>query len=293
MHNNLMSICTFYGVSPIHAGCGAATSQVDLPIQRERHTNWPHIQASAVKGAMRSHFRDYAQEASGKKLINAIFGSDEGNDAEFDYAKDGMAATLAVTDANLLAFPMRSNVAPFVWVTCPGVLARLQQNLKLSGITGIKLPASPDLDQAWSLGNQLSGEVLLEDAIVKIVQFDSDFTLPAGFPSLERLVLISDQMFDYCVGSCTEIQTNIKIDSKTGTADDGALRYQELLPSDALLYSVVFFSGREFEGQENLFKAEMIKKYVQEVIKGYMQIGGDATLGRGICRLSWLEGGAQ
>ena len=58
----LFSICTFYAVSPIHAGSGASTAAVDLPIQRERHTNWPHIQASGVKGAMRDHYRKFAGE---------------------------------------------------------------------------------------------------------------------------------------------------------------------------------------------------------------------------------------
>ena len=71
MKNNLISLCTFYAISPLHAGCGAATSQVDLPIQRERHTNWPHIQASGVKGAFRAHYRLFAGDKL--KMINIIF----------------------------------------------------------------------------------------------------------------------------------------------------------------------------------------------------------------------------
>ena len=58
----LCSILTFYAASPIHAGSGASVATVDLPIQRERHTGWPHIQASEVKGALRSHFRNFCDE---------------------------------------------------------------------------------------------------------------------------------------------------------------------------------------------------------------------------------------
>ncbi len=50
------TIMSLYAVSPVHAGSGSSMGVVDLPIQRERHTNWPHIQASGVKGAMRHHF---------------------------------------------------------------------------------------------------------------------------------------------------------------------------------------------------------------------------------------------
>jgi CRISPR-associated protein Cmr4 len=47
-------IISLYTVSPLHAGSGAIIGAVDLPIQRERHTGWPHVQASALKGAFRS-----------------------------------------------------------------------------------------------------------------------------------------------------------------------------------------------------------------------------------------------
>ena len=39
-----------------------------------------------------------------------------------------------MTDARVLAFPARSSVAPFVWVTCPSVLARLKRDVSLCRI---------------------------------------------------------------------------------------------------------------------------------------------------------------
>jgi CRISPR-associated protein Cmr4 len=295
MKNNLISLCTFYAISPLHAGCGAATSQVDLPIQRERHTNWPHIQASGVKGAFRAHYRLFAGDKL--KMINIIFGSDEQNDSQQQGAKHGLPGAISVSDAHLLAFPMRSNIAPFVMVTCPAVLQRLNNNLEFTGKNPITIPELADNDKAVVLYGQLEQNttVLLEDVLVT-TQGDTDFKFPDGFPQPDNLLLISNATFDYCVSSCTEIQTQIKIDSEKGTTKDGSLRYQELLPADTILYSVVYFTCQyapEMDnggaGELNSFQAQMIKEHVQEVINGFIQIGGDETLGRGICKLNWID----
>ncbi|MBF0101676.1 MAG: type III-B CRISPR module RAMP protein Cmr4 [Desulfobacterales bacterium] len=285
LKKELFSICTFYAISPIHAGSGAATATVDLPIQRERHTNWPHIQASGVKGALRDHYRAFAGEKH-KDTINFIFGSDKGNDQNQAGSDEDHPGAISISDAKLLAFPMRSNIAPFVWVTCPSVLKRLKNDLDFA-----KFPSFPDVppvskETAFSLSGNFSGQIVLEDAVVTVPSVNTQFKLPEGFPTLERLLFISDEMFDYCVSSCTEIQTQIKIDSKTGTAADGALRYQELLPADTLMYSIIYYSQ---SSGLNEIQANTIQSHIEDVIKDFIQIGGDETLGRGICKISWIK----
>ncbi len=282
----LFSICTFYAISPIHAGSGASTSAVDLPIQRERHTNWPHIQASGVKGAMRDHYRKFAGEKQGQ-TINLIFGSDKGNDELQEGAKDDLPGAISFSDAKLLAFPMRSNVAPFVWVTCPSVLKRLKNDLEFSGFPSFDDIPPLDKENAFTLNGTFPEKVILEDAVVSVASVDTGFKFPEGFPDIERLLLISDEMFDYCVSYCTEIQTQIKIDSATGTAKDGALRYQELLPADSFMYSIVYYSRSA--GLKDL-QAGTIQNHLEDVIKDFIQIGGDETLGRGICKIKWVKG---
>jgi len=42
-----------YAETPLHAGSGASLGAVDLPLQREKHTLYPLVQASGIKGAMR------------------------------------------------------------------------------------------------------------------------------------------------------------------------------------------------------------------------------------------------
>lgn len=285
LKKELFSICTFYAISPIHAGSGAATSTVDLPIQRERHTNWPHIQASGVKGAFRDHYRKFAGEDK-NNTINFIFGSDKDNDKNQNGFDGDHPGAISISDAKLLAFPMRSNVAPFVWVTCPSVLKRLKNDLQFSKFAELGDVPAVNKEEAVVLYGQLSGNIILEDAVVTIKQENNVSQLPKGFPEIERLLLISDEMFDYCISSCTEIQTQIKIDSSTGTAQDGALRYQELLPADTLMYSIVYYSQ---SAGLNELQASTIQGHIENVIKDFIQIGGDETLGRGICKITWLK----
>jgi len=296
----LFSICTFYAISPIHAGSGAATSTVDLLIQRERHTNWPHIQASGVKGAMRDHYRKSVLKEN-KYLTNFIFGIDEYNDGEVvdkngetvkdkdDKKLESLAGAISISDAKLLAFPMRSNVAPFVWVTCPSILKRLKNDLEYTKFPSFSAPLPLNEENANVICGINQENVVLEDAVVKIIPFgEHGFKLPEEFPSLERFLLVSDEMFEYCVSSCTEIQTHIKISSKTGTVDEstGGLWYQELLPADTLMYSIVYYSQ---SSGLNEIQADMIQQHIEEVIKDFIQIGGDETLGRGICMISWIN----
>ena len=167
------------------------------------------------------------------------------------------------------------------------VLHRLKNDLAFAKFTSFNdIPALTG-ENAIVLSGINHESIVLEDAVVTIVPIkEHGFKLPEGFPNLDRFLLISDEMFDYCVSSCTEIQTQIKINSKTGTAQEGALRYQELLPADTLLYSIVYYSK---SAGLNEFQAETIQKHIEDVLKDFIQIGGDETLGRGICKVEWLK----
>ena len=283
------ALLSLYAVSPIHAGSGASTAAVDLPIQRERHTNWPHVQASAVKGAFRAHYRNNGKQDDA--LIQYIFGYDkqDGNIGSGDETTD-IPGAVSFSDAKLLAFPVRSNISPFVWVTSALVLKRLKNDLNMIG-KDFKLPSSePVKEEAYTVNFDSNLEsIILEDAVVtkkgKIELKD-----PEGvFGAANRLLLISDEMFEYAVSYCTEVQTQIKIDKNTGTTSTGSLRYQELLPADSLLYTLVMFW--DAKKQEDDLKADMVMKNIKDSLKDFVQIGGDETLGRGICRINWVDGG--
>lgn len=286
---NTVSMGIFYAISPVHAGSGTSTSAVDLPIQRERHTNWPHVQASAVKGALRAHFRSF-QKGEDAQLINYIFGSDEQDG--WKRSDESVAAAISVSDCKLLAFPVRSNIAPFVWITCPAVLGRLSNDLEYMGKDRLgDWPAITEDEDAWWINGGVEGQtsVILEDSRVEVQDTFTVEFIKEQLPDLTRLLLVSDELFNYLVTFSTEVQTQIKIDAETGTTTTGSLRYEELLPADSVMYGMVKYENA-LSGDADLQVAQ-VRGLVEDVVKDYMQLGGDRTLGRGICRLNWLRGG--
>ena len=58
------------------------------------------------------------------------------------------AGALSLTDARILAFPVRSLKGVFAWVTCPAVLGRLNRDLKLGDSANeLALPSAPGKDK--------------------------------------------------------------------------------------------------------------------------------------------------
>jgi len=287
------SILGLYAVTPCHVGSGSSLGVVDLPIQRERHTNWPLIQASGVKGALRAHFDRFKDNiekkgeiASFDTITALVFGADtQGGD---------YAGSLTIGDAKTLAFPMRSNIAPFVWITCPAVLKRLNKDLALAGKGQLDLSGLHKLKEGeaqWINGScQDNAAVLLEDMEVTVsgqFKLAEETVASKLFKEAERLLVVHDQVFRYGVSDCTAIMAQIKINQKTGTTAKGSLRYQEELPADSILYSLIFWGGsRDSAGS---LQATAIKGYIKdEVVAGHLQVGGDETLGRGIFAVTWL-----
>jgi CRISPR-associated protein Cmr4 len=308
MQKELCQVCVFYALTPLHAGSGQAIGAVDLPIQRERHTQWPQVQASGVKGAFRDWFYRFYKANGGEvpeaasqcqALTEKIFGqAEEGREG-----KEGQAGAVAFTDARLLAFPVRSQVAPFVWVTCPGVLTRLKRDLRLAGLGWEVAQGAPSGEDAFVpiRGNFTTPQVILEDLAVSREE-NSSLTekLAEVFqklaPQVERLLLISDQRFSFLVRTATEVQAQIAIDPATGTTKTGSLRYQELLPADSVLYTLVFIGG-ERTSKENGLLPGVIKDCLGRAVSSHLQMGGDMTLGRGLMEVCWLpeaaHGGAK
>jgi CRISPR-associated protein Cmr4 len=296
-------LCVLHAISPIHAGSGAATGAVDLPIQRERHTGWPHVQASGVKGAFRDHclrywshrdsYKNFAEKVQDvKEMVNRIFGAETRN-GEDEKSKSGQAGAVAFSDARLLAFPVRSSAAPFVWIVCPALLKRLIRDFAL--VPGLDTPADTlpcRDDQFVSIIGDFPDEVILEDLCVtktaaEVEGIKALFTNVA--PEMERLILLSDSQFNFLVETATEIQAQIKINERTGITQDGSLRYEELLPMETVLYTLAFFGAERVE-DDNPWQMATIRDGVIQAVHDHIQIGGDVTLGRGICKIAWLDG---
>jgi CRISPR type III-B/RAMP module RAMP protein Cmr4 len=64
--------------TPLHVGAGSSVGAIDQPIQRERHTGFPIIPASSLKGSFTDFWNDTLLLNDGKKT--RIKASGEGSE---------------------------------------------------------------------------------------------------------------------------------------------------------------------------------------------------------------------
>ena len=287
------AILFLYTVSPVHMGAGTATGIIDNPIQRERHTNHPSFAGSGVKGAIR-----HGSEAIGgdPELIDGWFGPESGSD-------NLHAGAVSFGDAQLVAFPVRSLRGGYVYATCPTALARAQRLLEMAGEPvqwdirdpgeGERFLANPGLmqdDKLFLEAFEYKVEQFREagEILPPIAETLAEKALPADGShdffrdKLKRdLVILSDTDFGYFVENATLVEPHVRINSETGTADDGGLFYTENLPPESLLIAPVMASQTRTKGENDDAAGVMAK--IRNVIDGkLLQLGGDATTGRGL-----------
>ena len=285
-----------YAETPIHPGSGATLGAVDLPIQRERHTNFPIIQGSSLKGVLRSAFKEVANNSENsckKELENKLFGD------------SNSIGGVSITDARILAFPVRTIKNVFSWVTCPLVLERYKRDLNIAGFgSSFDEIGKVDIrdDEAVPLGNGYNNEksVFVEDIKLNLLNLNSNNLLEkrkditdAIKDSLpendvykgvkERLgkylLLISDNTFRSLVTLTTEVFPRIRINENTGTVQAGGLWSEEYLPSDTIMYSLILIPKRPSNNENELVKC--IKMFDNAIV----QIGGNETIGKGFVML--------
>lgn len=283
--------------TPLHAGAGGGIG-TELPIQREAHTLFPKIEASSVKGALRENFEGkYKSQQKGKtdKDLVAIFGHPDNGDEN--------AGALGFTDARILLFPVRSRQGVFAWVTCPRVLARFERDLSVcvqNGANSIALNLLTLVKAVPKNKNTVantsivvkgkSRHVFLEEYSIET---DADTNTDALATNLSQLldinelasqfVVIPDDYFSDFVQHCTEVHTRIKI-GDNGVVVDGALFTEEHLPAESILYSLAM-AHPEFTDKKDRRTAKEIMKLFESSLTDYVQIGGNATLGKGIVRI--------
>jgi CRISPR-associated protein Cmr4 len=305
----------------LHPGSGTALGTVDLPVQRERHTQWPTIPGSALKGILRDRCREIdsaryqddgpevpdrdrrsrrrkANEDEDSRLV-AVFGPGSVD------RETAHAGAVSLTDARLLAFPVRSLRGVFAWLTCRAVLLRLGRDLGMANLP--PLPEMPDLagdDQALCI----TGSPLCVGGN-KLVLEEFDFTItgaaggvagwiadhatsdPATRERLRsHLAVVSDNQFTHFARHATEIVARVGLDYETKTVKDGALFYQELLPAETIFYSVVF--AHPSRSTKKKMTAAEVVAYLSEALDSnpVLQIGGDETIGKGLCLARLSDG---
>lgn len=289
-----------YAVSPVHLGAGQAVGLIDNPIQRERHTNHPCFAGSGIKGAVRHGFEMLGGD---KQYVSKLFGPN---------AKDEMhAGAISFGDGQLVLLPIRSLKEGFVYATSPQALARTQRLLTMVGITtawpaisnieeGHCLISNPGLLQKNTLSLEaFQYEAKKSDALLTISADLAKRALPDGAAydyfrekMKNDLVVLSDTDFTYFSENAMLVEPHVRIDEATGTAQDGGLFYTENLPPEALMVAPLLTSQtRTGKGKDSELPAEAVMAQIKTAIHGkLLQIGGDATTGRGLVVAQVVEG---
>jgi CRISPR-associated protein Cmr4 len=293
--------------TPMHAGSGSDLGIVDLPIQRERHTGFPKIEASSLKGALRESFEGINDkfEVSGKTIdiggkadnkdLHLVFGP-EGDDAH--------AGAIGFSDARLLLFPVKSMKGVFAWVTCTKVLAQFKRDMEViydnadnsDNKIDIKIPEFDKLGEntCYSNSAKLTIEkekksekfIALEEYTFDCHKIEDEFRInnnefgewlsenavskdSAWSEKIKSdIVVLSDDDFKDFTELSTEVITRTKIDNETGTVATGALFTEEYLPAETVMYSLAFASDFFLDDeQKKKYKADKYPSKLLEIEK--------------------------
>lgn len=290
-------LITYYALTPVHTGAGSSVSYIDLPVQRERHTSFPIMAGSGLKGV----FRALAErDDSFKNDVNRIFGPENGSEG---------SSCVAFTDAKILLYPVRSVKNTFAWITCPFVLKRFEEDLQSIGGEEISIQELNIDDTDIIVSNESKLKIDNNKVGLEEFVFDVDNTQNAdnlinaikGYipdtgttqnPSA-RFGIVSDNVFTDLVNYAVEVRTRIKIDQTTGTASSGALFTVEMVPSETIFYSLVFADDPKIKNNSNDNSNDdangVINKIKNLIDNKVIQVGGDETIGLGFVKVKFTN----
>lgn len=293
--------------APLHAGAGPTLTAIDLPIQREVHTQHPVVWASGVKGALRDMASGGTKEIS--KLHEAIFGPDTKDASEHG----GLAM---FSEARVILFPAAESAGIFVWVTCPMVLERLKRDLRTmlgaaesrnevaTKFLALEIPNLKKDTAAFSGSGGDPGELHFDAGAslqtapgqtAKATAFAvwlASHAFPSGDESKywrellpTRLAIVPDDEFHFLVNYATQLQSHVKIGA-TGTVVAGPW-IEESLPSETLLMApVVVPPVQDKKVRDKLKDKQEPEIEKKKVVEGLLrdrrfQLGGGRSTGMG------------
>lgn len=204
----------------------------------------------------------------------------------------------------------------FAYTTSRFALSRLKRDLEMAGVKVTwNLPADSD-DKIIGVQNS---KVADSNNKVVLEEYTFDFQIDEGVKAIAEwitnnaipkgdeykfwkdkiktdLLILPENAFRDFIKLSTEIQARIQIDNKTKTVKSGALFYEEALPCDSLLYSVVMAHDPACDSDKRPDKLKNqtdVMTFISEINSNRLQFGGDATIGKGIVNINFLNGGVK
>lgn len=273
-----------HAISPLHAGTGQGVGVIDLPVAREKATGIPFLPGSTLKGV----FRDACDDAAKRPLI---FGPDTAN-------AEAHAGSVTFTDARLVLLPVRSLLGVFAWVTSPLLLRRLKRDAQDGTPITLNIPTLAnentcvvsDAGCGLILNTGAAQKVVLEDLpldftthndVEKWANWFGQYLFPQDADAVthlrSHLCIVSDDMLAFLLETATEISARIHINDDKKTVAKGQLWYEEALPTETVLVSMVVAASVKSNPTE-------VFETVKIISSKTLQFGGKATVGRGLCK---------
>lgn len=283
-----------HAVTPLHVGTGFGLGFIDLPVMREKITDWPIVPGSAVKGVLADYHKAATDDQrKANPQLKAAFGMSDDDDPN-----NTNSGSLVFTDARLACLAVRSLYGTFAWVTSALALERLKRDLDTAGLgAGLEAHCAVTDKRAHVLGS------VLKDAAGKTYLADLDFTAhecPVAkawsekfaqwiFPDspvwqqafTARFAILPDDSFDFLCETGTEVNARVRIDPERKSVDKGALWYEEYLPAESILAGLVW-CDHVFPKSGEITPTDLMKDYCSKSVS--LQIGGKATVGKGRVR---------
>lgn len=262
-------------ITNLHVGNGEINyGVVDNLIQLDATTGFPVINASSLKGALREH----CMVSMDKNSIYSIFGSDPNN------SSTRKAGSFRFFDANLLSMPVRGSKTPFFMGTCPLLVNDYIAKRELFGMPLDKEKVIDPLSLALEQAKKDIPIVMQEEYTDALIE---DFNPPTqyigekidttafvaltGSPS----VLFSNEDFSTL---CNEEHLPV-IARNNLTKGRENLWYEQVLPRFSRLYFYILLPDDD----------TMLTQFNETIANGLVQIGANATVGYGYCRLTQIN----
>lgn len=281
-----------HALSPLHAGTGHAAEVIDLPTARMKSTGIPIVPGSSIKGVLRD-----ARNQCDAGQVQAVFGPTDDPSLH--------AGALVVSDARLLALPVRSFRGTFAWTTSPLLLALACRELNagqpddipaIEGHGALVSPGCACFDRSAGNTRLYLEELDLparEDTTVQAWAAHLAKRISPGHDIFsKRFVVVDDDTMAFLCETALQVDARVRLDAKTGTVASGALWLEESLPPETLLVGILGADRSRRRGVTMTPEQVLDFALSKETL---LQLGGKATTGRGRCRLLPMhdEKGAQ
>lgn len=271
-----MSNCEVYAIRAItnmHVGSGDINFNIiDNEVQRDILTQYPTINSSSLKGAIREFFEEKAEEeVVYEDLIKKVFGD-----------KEEGAGTYKFFSAMLLSMPVRSNKQQFFRGICPQIVKDFLSFtdsflVEFKGRENLELILKLNLEENTPLIFKEVDDVKIEGykaEVYKNISIDKLKALEKLFG--ENIAVFSDDNFKKIINELPVIARN-----KLKNGESKNLWYEEIIPRETRFYFGVL-KGKEYN-----------KEFSKMLTENIIQIGANASIGYGYTKIGKIVGEAD